>query len=62
MILESMGLFIILNDSTCQFYYKVHICLGPYKKSGRGVRGACIIYIFLSLIWPSIKVAKTINN
>ena len=29
--------FLILNDSTCQFYYKVYTCVRPYKKSGRGV-------------------------
>ena len=29
--------FLILNDSTCQFYYKVNICVEPYKKSCRGV-------------------------
>ena len=29
--------FLILNDSTCQFYYKVNICVKPYKKSCRGV-------------------------
>ena len=29
--------FLKLNDSTCQFYYKVNTCVRPYKKSGRGV-------------------------
>ena len=27
---------LILNDSTCQFYYKVNTCVNPYKKNGRG--------------------------
>ena len=29
--------FLILNDSTCQFYYSVNICIKPYKESGSGV-------------------------
>ena len=29
--------FFILNDSTCQFYYRDNICIRPSKKSGRGV-------------------------
>ena len=27
--------FLILNDSTCQFYYKINICFKPYRKNGR---------------------------
>ena len=38
--------FLILNDSTCQFYYKTNIHIKPYKKSGRGVTyidGSCAV-------------------
>ena len=29
--------FLILSDSTCQFYHKANTCVRPYKKNGRGV-------------------------
>ena len=35
--LPKWSFILILNDSTCQFYYKVNTCVKPYKKNGRGV-------------------------
>ena len=41
--------FLILNDSTCQFYYGDNTRIRPYKKSGRGVTCMDIsVFSFLS--------------